>query len=50
MDAMLEELRAKGVEITGALNTRWGARGDGRSLFIRAPEGNRVEIKCYKGW
>ena len=22
---------------------------DGPSFFIRAPEGNRIEIKCYKG-
>ena len=46
---MLEELRAKGVEIAGPVNTRWGAQGDGPSFFIRAPEGNRIEIKCYTG-
>ena len=49
MNAMLEGSRAKGVEITGALNTRWGAQGDGPFFLIRAPEGNRIEIKCHEG-
>ena len=47
MEAMLAELRAKGVEIAGQVGARWGAKGDGPSFFIRTPEGNRVELKCY---
>ncbi len=47
MDAMLDELKAKGVEISRPLGTRWGAKGDGPSFFITAPDGNRVELKCY---
>ena len=37
-------LRAYGVE-AGELATRYGAEGDGPSLYIQDPEGNTVELK-----
>ena len=37
-------LRAHGVEV-GELATRYGAEGDGPSLYIQDPEGNTVELK-----
>ncbi len=37
-------LRAHGVE-AGELATRYGAEGDGPSLYIEDPEGNTVELK-----
>jgi catechol 2,3-dioxygenase-like lactoylglutathione lyase family enzyme len=37
-------LRAHGVE-AGELSTRYGAEGDGPSLYIQDPEGNTVELK-----
>ena len=26
---------------------RWGARGDGRSVYVRDPDGNTVELRSY---
>jgi catechol 2,3-dioxygenase-like lactoylglutathione lyase family enzyme len=26
---------------------RWGARGMGRSVYVRDPDGNSVELRCY---
>ena len=37
-------LRAHGVEV-GELATRYGAEGEGPSLYIQDPEGNTVELK-----
>ncbi|PPR63494.1 MAG: hypothetical protein CFH04_00604 [Alphaproteobacteria bacterium MarineAlpha3_Bin3] len=37
-------LRAHGIE-AGDLATRYGAEGDGPSLYIQDPEGNTVELK-----
>jgi catechol 2,3-dioxygenase-like lactoylglutathione lyase family enzyme len=27
--------------------TRWGARGDATSLYVRDPDGNQVELRVY---
>ena len=41
--AILEHLRQHGIE--GEIKTRYGADGDGPSIYIRDPEGNGVELK-----
>ena len=46
--AIRAHLRAHGVE-TGELETRYGAEGDGPSLYIEDPEGNTVELKGPPG-
>ena len=38
------ELRAKGVE-AGAVESRYGAEGEGPSIYVNDPEGNIVELK-----
>jgi len=38
-------LRALGVEIIGDPEIRYGARGLGRSIYVRDPEGNVIELK-----
>ena len=42
---MVRFLREHGVEILGEPAMRYGARGNGQSVYIRDPEGNVVELK-----
>lgn len=42
--AMRAQLRAHGVE-AGPLESRYGAEGEGPSLYVADPEGNVVELK-----
>ncbi len=43
-DAIRKHLRLHDVEV-GEIVTRYGALGNGPSLYIRDPEGNTVELK-----
>ena len=40
-----EELTRRGVTIDGAVSDRFGAYGRGPSLYIRDPDGYKVELK-----
>ncbi len=42
--AIRAHLETHGIE-AGELKTRYGAEGDGPSLYIEDPDGNRVELK-----
>jgi glyoxylase I family protein len=42
--AILEHLRAHGVAI-GEIGQRYGAEGNGPSIYVDDPEGNTVELK-----
>ncbi len=43
-EALLEWLRARGLD-PGKVESRYGAEGDGPSIYLRDPEGNVVELK-----
>ena len=43
-EAIAAHLRSHGVE-PREIGTRFGAEGDGPSLYVEDPEGNRVELK-----
>ncbi len=43
--AMVRFLREQSVEVIGEPATRYGARGNGLSVYIRDSEGNVVELK-----
>ncbi len=43
-EAIRAHLEAHGIE-AGELKTRYGAEGNGPSLYIEDPDGNRVELK-----
>ena len=46
-DALLARLETAGVEIEAGPMTLSGARGDGTSIYVRDPDGNRVELRHY---
>jgi glyoxylase I family protein len=43
--ALREHLRAHGIE-AGEVVQRYGAEGNGRSMYIRDPDGNTIELKA----
>ncbi len=42
--AICRHLEKHGIE-PGAVSRRYGAKGDGPSMYIRDPDGNTVELK-----
>jgi extradiol dioxygenase family protein len=47
LEALAADLVRRGVTVDGTPGRRWGAQGYGRSLYVRDPDGNKVELKCY---
>jgi len=45
--ALIAHLEGLGVEKSDFAN-RYGAQGFGRSIYIKDPQGNTVELKCVK--
>ena len=48
MHALSKRLRDRNVPIVQDVIDRWGARGMGVSLYVNDPDGNMVELRCYK--
>jgi glyoxylase I family protein len=49
LNAAAVYLRARGVEVMGEPADRYGARGTGKSIYVRDPEGNVIELKQMPG-
>ena len=47
MPVVMEHLKAHGVRIEEGPVTRWGAHGNGTSIYFRDPECRLVEVRCY---
>lgn len=45
VDAILAHLDAQGVTVVGEIRPRFGAQGEGLSIYIHDPEGNVIELK-----
>jgi glyoxylase I family protein len=43
--AVARELARQGVALEGDVATRYGAYGEGPSLYLRDPDGHRIELK-----
>ena len=43
--AVAEELKARGVTVEGDVRDRRGAYGSGPSIYIRDPDGYKIELK-----
>ncbi len=46
-DELAEHLRTSGVEVEKQFESIAGARGEGPALYLRDPDGYRVELKFY---
>lgn len=47
MRPMMEHLEAHGVRIEEGPVTRWGAHGNGTSIYFSDPESRVIEVRCY---
>lgn len=45
--AILDALQQREIPVEEGPVQRWGAHGNGTSVYVRDPENNRVELKCY---
>ena len=45
LEKVAADLRARGVAVEGEVVTRRGAFGEGPSLYVRDPDGYRLELK-----
>lgn len=43
--AIINYLQKNGIEV-GEFASRYGAQGEGNSIYIQDPEGNSVELRC----
>lgn len=47
-DVDLDELASSGaLEVVSGPSEVWGARGTGRSIYVRDPDGHTVELRTY---
>ncbi len=46
-ETLVEYLTDKGVEIEKSFESITGARGQGPALYVRDPDGYRIELKLY---
>ena len=46
-DELAEQLRKSGIEVEKQFESISGALGEGPALYVRDPDGYRVELKFY---
>jgi extradiol dioxygenase family protein len=46
-EPLLDRLKRAGVTMDGGPMTLWGAHGNATSYYLKDPEGNQLEVRCY---
>jgi catechol 2,3-dioxygenase-like lactoylglutathione lyase family enzyme len=49
MHQLHAELKAKGITVEDTVRPAWGAQGYGQQFKLWDPDGNKIELRCYKG-
>lgn len=49
IETVVDELRRAGIRLENDPALRFGAEGEGRSVYVRDPSGNTLEIKSAAG-
>ena len=47
LEPAIQHLRGHGVDVYTGPARRWGAHGDGVSVYFRDPDGNEIEVRTY---
>jgi len=47
LEPVAEHLRGRGVDVYTGPARRWGAHGNGVSVYFRDPDGNEIEVRSY---
>ncbi len=47
LEPIIEHLHGHAVGIHSGPARRWGARGNGVSIYLRDPDGNEIEVRTY---
>jgi catechol 2,3-dioxygenase-like lactoylglutathione lyase family enzyme len=47
LEPIVEHLAGHGVSVHTGPARRWGARGNGASIYLRDPDGNEIEVRTY---
>lgn len=47
MEKLRESLKKEDVDVVTGPATRWGAKGNATSIYIKDPDGNTIELRHY---
>lgn len=47
LEPIIDRLTGAGVDVYTGPARRWGARGDGASIYFRDPDGTEIEVRTY---
>ena len=48
MHRLHAELKARGIQVEDTVRPAWGAQGYGQQFKLCDPDGNKIELRCYR--